>query len=77
MFSCANHNLSTRLDVKITLHPPDRRRRDIDNTIKAMLDAMQSAGVYLDDAQIDRLLVERSTVEPGGVAIVNIKEIGK
>lgn len=70
----ANKNLTCRLDVEITLHPPDRRRRDVDNTIKAMLDGLQKSGVFLDDSQVDRLLVLRSTVEPGGVAVVKIKE---
>lgn len=45
------------VDIKLT--PPDRRRRDIDNSLKALLDAMQFGGVYLDDSQIVRLTIEK------------------
>jgi len=72
----ANKGLSCRLSVSIVLHPADRRKRDIDNSCKAILDGMQSAGVYLDDCQIDHLLVKRSSVEKGGVALVTVKQIG-
>ena len=70
----AAKHLDCRLAVEITLHPRDRRKFDIDNTVKAVFDGMQKAGVFLDDSQVDRLLVTRSTVEPGGVAVVKIKE---
>jgi crossover junction endodeoxyribonuclease RusA len=72
----ANKHLSCRLSVHIVLHPTDKRKRDIDNAVKAIFDGMQSAGVYDDDSQIDRLIVERSTIEKGGVAVVTVKKIG-
>lgn len=71
----AAKQLESRLEVLVILHPPDRRKRDIDNSMKALLDSMQAAGVYLDDSQIDRLVIERGEVEKGGAAIVTIKEI--
>jgi crossover junction endodeoxyribonuclease RusA len=55
-----------RLAVFITAYPPDHRRRDVDNICKALLDALQHAGVYEDDAQIDALVVTRGDVVPGG-----------
>ena len=58
--------LPGRVHVAITAHPPDARRRDLDNTLKATLDAMQYAGVYVDDAQVDHLSIERGAVEKGG-----------
>lgn len=64
-----------RLEVDIMLHPPDRRRRDLDNLCKAIQDAMQNAGVFIDDSQIDKLALTRSTIEKGGLAIVTVKEI--
>lgn len=66
--------LAGRLEVRVLLHPPTRARRDIDNSIKALLDAMQVAGVYLDDSQIDLLVVERGAVQRPGMAIVEVVE---
>ena len=43
------------LTVVIQLHPPDNRRRDIDNLTKGLLDGLAKAGVYDDDSQIKRL----------------------
>ena len=67
-------HLAGRLEVRVLLHPPTRARRDIDNSIKALLDAMQVAGVYLDDSQIDLLVVERGAVQRPGMAIVEVVE---
>ena len=64
--------LCGRLDVRVELCAPTRRALDIDNRLKALLDAMQHAGVYRDDGQIDRLLVERGPVTRGGLVRVQI-----
>jgi crossover junction endodeoxyribonuclease RusA len=64
-----------RVSVSIVLKPPDRRRRDIDNTAKAILDALAGAGVYDDDCQIDRLTIERDRITEEGIAIVNVWKI--
>lgn len=63
---------SDRLSVSITLNPPDKRVRDIDNSIKSLLDAMCQAGLFDDDSQIDKLLVERGAIVKGGLCKVNI-----
>lgn len=39
------------LVVKIYYRPPDKRRRDVDNYIKAIFDALTAAGYWIDDAQ--------------------------
>jgi len=64
--------MAGRLSVDIRVFPPDRRRRDLDNTLKALADALQHAGVYLDDSQIDRLTVSRWPVTPPGKVVVTI-----
>ena len=72
----ANKFLSCRLRVKLVAYPPDRRRRDIDNIAKSVLDSMQAAGVYLDDSQIDELTIIRADVEKGGVIVAEVETIG-
>jgi len=64
-----------RLSVLVSLYPPDRRRRDLDNTSKALLDALTHAGVYEDDDLIDRLTIERCAVTKGGKVRVCITEL--
>lgn len=64
-----------RLSVTITAHPPDRRRRDLDNLLKAPLDAMCHAGLYADDSQIDRIEVRRGEVIKDGRLYVVIWEV--
>jgi crossover junction endodeoxyribonuclease RusA len=64
-----------RLLVEIDVHPPDRRKRDIDNVCKATLDALTKAGVYQDDSQIDVLVVIRRGVVPDGCLEVKVKQV--
>jgi len=63
-----------RLAVRVVVRPPDRRRRDLDNVGKALLDALEHGGAYRDDAQIDRLVLERGEVVPLGGVTVEITE---
>ncbi|MFN7022697.1 MAG: RusA family crossover junction endodeoxyribonuclease, partial [Phycisphaerales bacterium] len=67
--------LDGRLEVRVTVCPPDNRRRDLDNVQKALLDALAKGGAYRDDSQIDRLVVERGPVTPGGKVLVAIEPI--
>ena len=61
-----------RLKVLVEFYPPDRRRRDLDNLMKATLDAVQAAGWYEDDSQIDDLHIKRREVTPGGMVVMTI-----
>jgi len=63
------------LTVHVKIFPPDRRRRDLDNTQKALLDALGNGGAYGDDSQIEKLVIEKLDVVPGGKATVRIEEI--
>ncbi len=63
-----------RLRVDVFAFPPDRRRRDLDNIFKCLLDSLQHAGIYHDDNQIDYLTVRRMPDILGKVT-VNIYEI--
>jgi crossover junction endodeoxyribonuclease RusA len=64
-----------RVAVEFKLYPPDRRRRDIDNSIKGLFDTLTHAGIWNDDEQVDDLRVIRCECVPGGKVIVRIEEI--
>lgn len=51
------------LVLEIDAHMPDRRRRDLDNLLKAANDAMQAARVFEDDAQIVDLRIRNAGVD--------------
>jgi len=68
--------LEGRLAVYVALFPPDRRARDIDNILKALLDACEHAGCYASDNQIDELQIIRQGVQKGGHCTVLILPIG-
>lgn len=68
----AAKHLMGRITVQMTAHVPDKRRRDLDNLLKPLLDALTHAGVWGDDSQIDKLLVERGPI--GGFVRVTIEE---
>ena len=69
------HKLADRLSVSILCYPPDRRRRDLDNVLKAALDALVFAGVMLDDSQIDRLAIERCAGQVPGRLEITIERL--
>lgn len=75
MLSGAARNLDGRLKVEIVAYPPDKRPRDIDNLLKAILDALEKAGVFINDNRIDDLCIRRGEVEQGGRIIVTIEEV--
>ena len=63
------------LAVEVDIHPPDNRRRDIDNVQKALLDALQHGGAYEDDSQIVRLTIEKRQSVENGTTIVRIRNL--
>jgi len=58
-----------RLYVEILVNAPDKRRRDLDNLLKGLLDALQHAGLYEDDSQIDKLTITRGSDGSGSVTV--------
>ena len=58
--------------VEIKAYRPDRRRRDLDNLLKALLDSLTHAGVMDDDALIEDLRVYWAD-EIGGMVKVTIE----
>ena len=58
--------------VRIWAHPPDRRRRDLDNLLKAPLDALQHGGIYEDDYQVGEIHLHRGECVPGGKLVIEL-----
>jgi len=65
------------LAVSILAVMPDRRKRDLDNLLKATLDAITHSGFWQDDSQVDELTIVRGPVVRGGSLRVTIKELRK
>lgn len=61
-----------RLAVTIKASPPDRRSRDLDNILKALLDALCHAGVFDDDSQVDELHLLRLPARAPGTVFLTI-----
>ena len=70
-----NRRMQGRLSVEVYAVMPDRRKRDLDNLHKGLLDSLTAAGVWEDDGQIDRLLIQRGEVDPPGYVIVSIESL--
>ncbi len=51
------YNLSGKLKIKIIANPPDRRKRDLDNLLKAPLDALTQSGVIADDSMFKSIKI--------------------
>lgn len=63
--------LKGEIELSILACPPDKRRRDLGNLEKAVGDALEHAGLYDDDYQVSRLVIERGPVcEDGRLEIV-------
>lgn len=62
-----------KVEVAIQLYPPDRRRRDVDNVLKCLLDSFTIGGIYDDDSQIYFLSIEKlEPMPPDGMAVVKV-----
>lgn len=67
--------LTDKLRVFIEVYPPDKRRRDLDNINKALLDALTHSKIYDDDWLIDDLRLVRGEPIKGGYVRVHIYKI--
>lgn len=73
----AAHNLALRLTeplrMEVRFYPPDRRKRDLSNIYKCVEDAMQAAGVFEDDYQIEEHVARREKeIVAGGLVRIRL-----
>lgn len=73
----AKAKIHGRIAIYIALYPPTKRKFDLDNRIKALQDALEHAGVYLDDEQIDTIICVRRDVVKDGMCKVILVENDK
>ena len=65
-----------RISLHAEFYPPDRRRRDLDNVGgKVLLDTLQAAGLFKDDSQIKRILLEMHEPVEGGLCYVKLEDM--
>lgn len=69
------HKSIARLKAEITFHFPDKRIRDIDNYLKAVLDSLVKCGLCVDDVQFDELHIKRGEVIKGGLIKIKVTEL--
>ena len=76
---CAEYNVpklgEAKLRISMVLFPRDKRKTDLDNRIKCVLDSLENAGVFDNDFQVDELSIVRGKPIKGGAIRVLIEEI--
>lgn len=69
-----------KMKIAINEYMPDRRKRDLDNYLKALLDSLSPLekdgwpGIWEDDSLIDQLSITRGECVKGGVVVMTITE---
>ena len=65
-----------RISLRAEFYPPDWRRRDLDNVGgKVLLDTLQAAGLFKDDSQIKRILLEMHEPIEGGMCFIKLEDM--
>ena len=67
--------LDGKVSLSLILSAPDKRRRDLDNFLKPVLDALTHGKVYEDDYQVDELRVVRGPIVPKGIVMVELRPV--
>lgn len=68
MHKCRYEMLTGELEVLLGFVLPDKRRRDLDNCSKAVLDALNKT-LWNDDSQIVKLTITKAYAHPTGVYV--------
>ena len=76
-WSGVSRDATIRFEVTAYLYPPDNRVRDVDNSLKVLLDSLVRAEIIRDDSQIARLVVEKMNTVEYGKVLLTIKVLEK
>lgn len=68
--------LDDRLFLEVYLFPPDKRKRDLDNYMKGLLDSVTEAKLWIDDSLIDQLHIYRGESIKEGAVVVSVSDAG-
>jgi crossover junction endodeoxyribonuclease RusA len=72
----ANRGIMVPTMMKLRAYPPDKRTRDLSNLYKCLEDALQNAGVFIDDYVIAAHDSRRElTTVKGGMIVVTLTEL--
>lgn len=63
--------------IRITLNPPNLRRRDLDNCFKVLIDAITKGGAMGDDFQIKHIEATMLDVVKNGRAVIELKPLAE
>ncbi len=63
------------IKADVTLHPADRKKRDVDNYCKGLFDALTHARVIKDDSQIKEMTVRFGENVKGGACVIKLYEL--
>ena len=63
---------SRSYSVFIKARPPDKRKRDLDNLLKPILDSLTVYGAITDDSKVDDLRIQRFNPTPDGAVEIII-----
>ncbi|MCA6304111.1 MAG: RusA family crossover junction endodeoxyribonuclease [Phenylobacterium sp.] len=67
--------IAGRYDLTIWATAPDKRRRDLDNLIKPISDALVRAGVVVDDSLMRALSIRwTEKIQPGGRVVLRVEQ---
>ena len=60
--------------VRLWVSPPDRRRRDLDNVLKPIMDLGTKAKIWDDDSQLVEIHATKEDPIKGGRVVMEVKE---
>jgi len=67
--------MSGPLKIWIDVHFPDHRKRDLDNLLKCLLDALTHGGVYADDSLLEEIRIRKAGYSTGGKVVVTVEAL--